>query len=98
LVLIHVYRTRQLEPLLVRLPRTSAKITMREGAERFAANMSSKLLVLTVDSAVIGLAGTLANLTMAVVEPHLINAEISPRRRCVEAYRPSCPVRLAQSE
>jgi hypothetical protein len=45
LAFIHIYCVRRLEPLLEGLPQSEAKITMREGAERFAAKMSIKLLV-----------------------------------------------------
>jgi hypothetical protein len=76
LAFIHIYSVRRLEPLLVGLPRSETKITMREGAERFAAKMSVKLLVVMVGGTALGLAGTLVNLIQAIVDHHLINAEI----------------------
>jgi hypothetical protein len=61
------------------LPRSNVKITVREGAERFAAKMSIKLLVVLVGGTTLGLAGALVNLIIAIVEHRLINAEICGR-------------------
>jgi hypothetical protein len=41
---IHVYSMARLHPLLTGLPRTDERIGMREGFDRFAANISTKLL------------------------------------------------------
>ena len=77
LAFIQIYSMRRLEPLLMGLPRSNVKITVREGAERFAAKMSIKLLVVLAGGTTLGLAGALVNLIMAIVDHHLINAEIS---------------------
>jgi hypothetical protein len=57
---------------------------------RRAGSAGGKDLALMVGGTAIGLAGTLANLIMAIVEPHLINAEIAAFAAaafsCVAAY------------
>jgi hypothetical protein len=73
---IHIYSMRRLEPLLAGLPRTDARITMRQGMQRLVAKMSVKLLVVMIGSMTLGLAGALFNLTMAVLNHDLINAGI----------------------
>jgi uncharacterized membrane protein len=60
----------------VGLPRSEARITMRESTERFAAKMSIKLWVVVVGGTTLGLAGTLVNLIQAILDHHLVNAEI----------------------
>jgi hypothetical protein len=49
---LHIYSMVRLRPLLAGLPRTNERIGMREGFERFAAKISTKLLV------VMGFGGT----------------------------------------
>jgi hypothetical protein len=76
LAAIHIYSMRRLEPLLVGLPRSSTRITMREGIERFAAKVSAKLMVVMAGSAALGLGLNLFNLAGAMFMRHSTNLEI----------------------
>jgi hypothetical protein len=76
LVAIHIYSMRRLEPLLVGLPRSSMRITMRDATERFASKMSVKLMVVMVGSTALALGLNLFNLAGAIMR-HGANIEIS---------------------
>jgi hypothetical protein len=76
LAAIHIYSMRRLEPLLVGLPRSSMRITMREGTQRFASKVSAKLMVVMAGSAALALGLNLFNLAGAVFMRHSTNLEI----------------------
>jgi len=52
LAVIHVYRMRQLQPLIANLPPSDERITMRDNAAALATKMSSKFLLLAIFIAV----------------------------------------------
>jgi hypothetical protein len=58
---------RRLRPLLLSLPLSSERITIREGSERFAAKMSNKLLAVMAFGALMASAGSAINLTDVIV-------------------------------
>ncbi len=66
--IIHAYRIGRLHPLIAGLPRSDERITWREGTETFAANVSSKFLLILFVAPVIIFGNAAMNLAVAIVE------------------------------
>jgi hypothetical protein len=69
----HVYSMSRLRPLLAGLPPSEERITLREGLERFAANMSNKLLAVMAIGALMMSAGSALNLTDTILSHRSID-------------------------
>jgi hypothetical protein len=63
---IQTYRVRRLAPLLAGLPRSQERMTILEGVERYAANMSIKLLSVMGFSAIMLAVATVLNVAEAI--------------------------------
>ncbi len=74
LVALHIYSMVRLRPLLAGLPRSSERIALMEGLDRFAARISNKLLVVIGIGAIVPLVANGINLISAIHASRPIDA------------------------
>jgi hypothetical protein len=72
--LLHMYSMRKLRPLITNLPRTSERITFREGTAKFNAHMPRKLLLLFSCCTAVGFVANLVMVVDSLLEGHLLRS------------------------